>query len=93
MKITTGILGWGNRKNGLEAYGPQGRWFKRASATKSEDVGDLLGDHLESVGLHEGSRLIVIGMNRFDLTPDREELLLTLIESTVRMFEDERKQT
>lgn len=92
MKITTGILGWGNRKVGYEAFGPQGRWHRRTSATKSEDVGDLLGDHLQEVGLHEGARLIIIGTDRFELDDAGAERLLTLIEETVRRFEDEGKQ-
>ena len=54
-----GILGWGNRKSGLEAYGPGGRWH---GANRD---GDLLGDALERVGGYEGATLLVVAVNRF----------------------------
>lgn len=63
--VTHGILGWGNRKSGYEAYGPHGRWYTaRAShdGNRSTTTGDLLGDHLRDVGATEGQRLIVVAL-------------------------------
>jgi hypothetical protein len=62
--IIRGRQGWGNRKGGCEAYGPGGRWatqaeFPRRSADNIK-YGDLLGDHLDEIGAHEGAPLIVI---------------------------------
>jgi len=57
-----GFLGWGNRKFGLEAYGPDGRW---GGSGRYGDHGDLLGDALERVGGAEGAYLLVIAVNRF----------------------------
>lgn len=69
--VTTGYNGWGNRKAGCEAYGPGGRWAgpielpNRANANVV--YGDLLGDHLDELGCHEGSPFIVIAAtSRFD---------------------------
>lgn len=56
--VTIGQLGWGNRKNGLEAYGEGGRWGEGRD-------GDLLGDALEREGQHEGANLVVIVLPRF----------------------------
>lgn len=55
--IVRGILGWGNRKGGLEAYGPGGRWGDRRN-------GDLLGDTLDKLGAGEGAELIVVAVPR-----------------------------
>lgn len=58
--VTRGVLGWGNRKSGCEAYGPGGRW-------EGGEFGHLLGDHLEELGAAEGTRLIVVAVpSRFD---------------------------
>ena len=54
-----GFLGWGNRKSGLEAYGPGGRWHG------ADRNGDLLGDALEREGGYEGASLLVVAVNRF----------------------------
>ena len=60
LVVTHGYNGWGNRKSGCEAYGPGGRWTEHLD-------GDLLGDHLDSLGCHEGSPIIVISStSRFD---------------------------
>ena len=56
--VLRGVLGWGNRKGGGEAYGPGGRW-------EGGQDGDLLGDALERVGAHEGATLLVVAVNRF----------------------------
>lgn len=68
-----GVLGWGNRKNGLEAYGPGGRWDN-----VDPSGGDLLGDALDRAGAHEGATLLVIAIDRFGDTTvlDRIEALL-----------------
>lgn len=68
MILTRGKLGWGNRKNGLEPYGPGGRWLHRAGA----EFGHLLGDHLEELGLGEGAELIIIAIDRRDVAAARE---------------------
>lgn len=57
-----GFLGWGNRKAGYEAYGPDGRW---GGFGRYADHGDLLGDALERNGGAEGAELLIIGVNRF----------------------------
>jgi len=61
--VIQGVLGWGNRKHGLEAYGPGGRWEGRGTTTG--EPGDLLGDALEREGAHEGRGLIVVAIERF----------------------------
>jgi len=67
--VMLGRLGWGNRKTGVEAYGPGDRWG-------GNEYGDLLGDALEREGCHEGTRLVVIAFpNRF--TKDEAEALVT----------------
>jgi len=55
--VVRGSLGWGNRKAGLEAYGPGGRWG-------GTEFGDLLGDALHRVGVGEGAELIVVAVPR-----------------------------
>lgn len=64
MKIIRGTLGWGNRKNGLEAYGPGGRWEGHAPHPRD---GDLLGDALDRKGVTEGAALIVVAITRREL--------------------------
>lgn len=63
-----GVLGWGNRKSGLEAYGPGGRWDNLEPSggvrPRSNPDGDLLGDALERAGATEGAELLVIAVNR-----------------------------
>jgi hypothetical protein len=84
--VTHGRQGWGNRKGGCEAYGPGGRWAGpiELSNRANENVvyGDLLGDHLDELGAHEGSPFIVIAFtSRFSdaeraaLQAEIEELL------------------
>jgi hypothetical protein len=53
--VMRGYVGWGNRKGGVEAYGPGGRWA-------GNEYGDLLGDALEREGCHEGSPFLVIAI-------------------------------
>ena len=60
--VLRGFLGWGNRKGGLEAYGPGGRWEGEGHYAKD---GDLLGDALDRSGAHEGATLLVIAVDRF----------------------------
>lgn len=69
--VTYGSQGWGNRKSGCEAYGPGGRWAGPIElpnrANENVVYGDLLGDHLDEMGVHEGSPFIVIAStSRFD---------------------------
>lgn len=59
--VLHGVLGWGNRKGGLEAYGPDGRW---GGGGHYADHGDLLGDALERRGATEGSTLVVVAVTR-----------------------------
>lgn len=56
--VMRGWLGWGNRKVGLEAYGPGGRWGRG-------EAGDLLGDAFARHGAHEGCDLLVVALPRF----------------------------
>lgn len=65
--ITHGVLGWGNRKTGLEAYGPEGRWGGGPD-------GHLLGDHLAENGVNEGAVLIVVAVDRRDLPRTQTEI-------------------
>jgi len=58
--VMRGYVGWGNRKNGVEAYGPGGRWD--APAGPHQQYGDLLGDALERAGCHEGSPFLVVAI-------------------------------
>ena len=60
--VLRGSLGWGNRKSGLEAYGPGGRWEGEGTHAKH---GDLLGDALDRAGAHEGATLLIIAVDRF----------------------------
>lgn len=62
--VLRGVLGWGNRKSGLEAYGPGGRWQSKGEAKSNAEVGDLLGDTLDRQGAGEGADLIVIAVPR-----------------------------
>jgi hypothetical protein len=66
--VTTGVLGWGNRKSGLEAYGPGGRWAGRVELpprpATNAGLGDLLGDHLDEQGASEGADLVVVALPR-----------------------------
>jgi hypothetical protein len=75
--IMQGSLGWGNRKNGYEAYGPGGRWG-------GSDQGDLLGDALQGVGGSEGMGLVVVAVDRF---ADADSLAVA-IEQTVRAWQE-----
>lgn len=67
--VVRGVLGWGNRKTGLEAYGPGGRWDNTdpggGAHPRANPDGDLLGDALERAGAHEGATLLVIAVDRF----------------------------
>lgn len=56
--VMRGWLGWGNRKAGLEAYGPEGRWG-------GGEHGDLLGDAFDRHGAYEGCDLLVVALPRF----------------------------
>lgn len=79
MKATVlrGVLGWGNRKSGVEAYGPDGRWGQGRE-------GDLLGDALEREGATEGATLLVIAVPRFgDYEPLFSEVEAMLTEREV----------
>ncbi len=59
--VVRGVLGWSNRKGGLEAYGPGGRWGGEGDNAK---YGDLLGDALERERIIEGADLIVVCLPR-----------------------------
>jgi hypothetical protein len=96
--VTSGHQGWGNRKSGCEAYGPGGRWAgpielpNRSNANVAH--GDLLGDHLDELGCHEGSPFIVIAatsrfdVDEFDALRERIERFLAVDEHT-RLWADE----
>lgn len=78
--VVQGVLGWGNRKGGLEAYGPEGRWG-------GGEQGDLLGDHLESLGVTEGAELIVVVVPRKDQPHGDETARELLLNRIVRQVE------
>jgi len=69
--VLRGFLGWGNRKGGLEAYGPGGRWGGE-KALGDRGYGDLLGDALDRAGATEGADLIVVAVSRRMLIADRD---------------------
>lgn len=75
-----GFLGWGNRKSGLEAYGPGGRWDNVDPAGGVRPDGDLLGDALEEAGAHEGATLLVIAVDRFGDTSVLDRIEASLAE-------------
>lgn len=70
--VIRGFLGWGNRKVGLEAYGPDGRWGGEKALGDNRGFGDLLGDALDRCGVTEGAELIVVAVPRRMLMADRE---------------------
>lgn len=89
--VTTGYVGWGNRKAGVEAYGPGGRWAGPAElpnrANANVVYGDLLGDHLDENGCGEGSPIIVVAStSRFDgkLWAELAERLPEMVDEWVR---------
>lgn len=93
LVVLRGQLGWGNRKHGLEAYGPGGRWSKLADGTPVPTPnggdpahGDLLGDALDRAGAHEGAELLVIAINRFG---DFERFFAAL-EGVLELFDMDR---
>lgn len=76
-----GVLGWGNRKGGYEAYGPGGRWAP--ATTTNKEGGDLLGDALEHAGAHEGATLLVIAVDRFGDTSVLDRIERIIAEATL----------
>ena len=76
--VVRGFLGWGNRKNDLDAYGPGGRWDNPVEGggrrEDSNPDGDLLGDALDRAGAHEGATLLVIAVDRFGDTTVLDEV-------------------
>jgi hypothetical protein len=78
VHIHVGVLGWGNRKSGLEAYGSGGRWHGRGVGVDDTDTGDLLGDALAREGCHEGAALVVVAVQR------RSKHDLPTVEAAVR---------
>ena len=80
--VVHGVLGWGNRKSGLEAYGPGGRWDNLdpggGAHPRSNPDGDLLGDALDRAGAHEGATLLVIAVDRFGDTSVLERVAAAL---------------
>lgn len=76
--VVRGFLGWGNRKNGLEAYGPGGRWDNLDPSggvhPRSNPDGDLLGDALERAGAHEGATLMIVAIDRFGDTSALDDI-------------------
>ena len=91
--VMHGVLGWGNRKAGLEAYGPGGRWSKLADGTPTPPRngsdgtdGDLLGDALDREGIGEGADLVVVAVPR-GLNGDRE--LIDRFVERIREIADE----
>lgn len=70
--VIRGHLGWGNRKSGLDAYGPGGRWDPPPEVmAENARHGDLLGDALDRAGVSEGAELIVVAVPRSMLMADR----------------------
>lgn len=92
--VVRGQLGWGNRKAGLEAYGPGGRWSKLDDGTDVPTPnggnplhGDLLGDALERAGAAEGCELLVIAVPRFGV----QGRLFDAIQAVVELMEFEKR--
>jgi hypothetical protein len=83
-----GFLGWGNRKGGLEAYGPDGRW---GGEGKYADHGDLLGDALDRAGATEGHTLLVVATPRFteEAADELGERIRALVDQWNREQSDE----
>lgn len=93
VEIVSRNLGWGNRKAGLEAYGPGGRWSKRADGTPVSTPnggdpihGDLLGDALDRAGFSEGATLLVVAINR---GPDHDAHLAAVLAGLNLLFSPE----
>lgn len=84
--VIEGVLGWGNRKFGCEAYGPGGRWLNRRTATGEAEVGDLLGDALERAGGTEGMPLVVVAVDRFAGGDEVMASLRGAIQQTVNVW-------
>jgi hypothetical protein len=84
--VTQGVLGWGNRKIGLEAYGPGGRWNGQGDYAND---GDLLGEALGRVGGSEGMGLVVVAVDRFATNPGILESLAEAVAETVRAWHEE----
>lgn len=88
--VTTGSVGWGNRKGGVEAYGPGGRWAGPIELPNRSNAnvvyGDLLGDHLEELGVHEGCQFIVVAFDS-RYTGDEAVLLRAAIQRCVDEYE------
>lgn len=84
--VVRGILGWGNRKTGLEAYGPGGRWDNTdpggGAHPRANPDGDLLGDALDRAGAHEGADLLVIAVNRTGDTSVLDRIAALIDEAT-----------
>jgi hypothetical protein len=84
-----GYVGWGNRKAGVEAYGPGGRWNGEG---EHADYGDLLGEALERAGCHEGSPFLVVAIpSRFgkDDLDGFEEAIQAVIRTREMLAESE----
>lgn len=76
--VTTGILGWSNKRGGTEFYATQaddsnGRWAKRRTSSylldeverkREADWGDLLVDDLHEKGASEGCDVVVVAVPR-----------------------------
>jgi hypothetical protein len=82
--VVAGTLGWGNRKGGLEAYGPGGRWAPGRNGQR--ESGDLLGDTFEELGAYEGSTLIAVAWP--SRSPVHPELVPELIQLLRRLEQD-----
>ncbi len=82
--VIEGVLGWGNRKGGCEAYGPGGRWDGEGTYA---DHGDLLGDALERAGGAEGMGLVVVAVDRF--AGSHLSGLAEAVAETVRVWHEE----
>lgn len=67
MRITWGLLGWSNKRPGLEFY----RWDDKVIPRHGSEWGDLLVSE-DDFGAEEGSPVIVIS---FDRRTTKEQLI------------------
>lgn len=80
-----GWFGWSNTRAGEEFYvDPDGRWVTEA---KHPRHGALLYEKMNEAGVHEGSRLVVIGATTRFIDDDEFEAFWEHINKAVEEFE------
>ena len=76
MSVVRGLLGWSNKRPGLEFY----RWDDKIIPRHGSEWGDLLALHEEIAG-NEGSPVIVIVMPRASSVSDVENVERAIAEA------------